>query len=353
MQLQPLHYLLNLQHFLVDAICLACIMGTVKSQFDITQERQAIVLALLIVLYNTLAFCTQWTTGLCCDILQNDRAVHPVYTLFLLAGADICHWSPIVGIILIGIGNSLFHVVGGRTIIRHFGSKAAPLGLFVAPGALGVYFGTIFHNCLWLYCITLLLNAIAIMKLQKGETESIPLTLEQSENETPHIKSQTAIVILVLFCVICRAASGSVSLPGKQFTAPWLWMPVAFVFLGKCLGGFLGDSIGICLVGTIALLLGTICLAFGHSHITFLVGQFLMNLLMPLSLYILTQILPNYPGLAFGIAASVLFPGSLVRLSGNPRLILMILSIGSILCFETACLLSQQINKTLKNTIQP
>ncbi|MBR4372644.1 MAG: hypothetical protein IKS92_16470, partial [Victivallales bacterium] len=85
-RLTILQYHLNFQHFLVDAICLACIMGSVRNQFDIAQENQAIALTLLIALYNTLAFCTQWTTGLCCDIFQNDRFFHPVYTILLLTG---------------------------------------------------------------------------------------------------------------------------------------------------------------------------------------------------------------------------------------------------------------------------
>lgn len=101
----------------------------------------------------------------------------------------------------------------------------------------------------------------------------------------------------------------------------------------------MGDRFGIWPTGTIALLIGTLCLAFGNSHITFLLGQFLMNLLMPLTLYILAQTLPNYPGLAFGIAASFLFPGSLVRLTWDPQLVLLILSSGSIFCFGTAWLL--------------
>ena len=141
-----LQYLLNFQHFLVDAICLACIMGTVSSQFDMEQEQQVIALTMLIALYNTLAFCTQWTTGLCCDILQNDKPVHVVYTVLILFGAVACRSTPVAGIILIGIGNSLFHVVGGRHIIRHHGAKAAPLGMFVAPGAFGVYFGMTFSS---------------------------------------------------------------------------------------------------------------------------------------------------------------------------------------------------------------
>lgn len=333
-----LHHLLNIQHFLVDAICLACIMDTVTSQFDIRQENQAIALTLLIVLYNTLAFCTQWTTGLCCDILQNDRSVHPVYTILLLAGTAVCLWSPVTGIILIGTGNSIFHVVGGRTIIRRYGAKAAPLGLFVAPGALGVYFGTAFSNCLWLYCLALLLNAIAIITLQKGDLEPIPQETKSSGNENI-AKTQAVIVSLVLLCVICRAASGSVPLAGGKFVVPWLWLPVTFVFLGKSAGGFLGDRFGIGLAGTIELLLGTLCLAFRQNHATFLAGQFLMNLLMPLTLYILAQTLPSYPGMAFGLAASVLYPGSLVRLTWNPRLVLLTLSAGSVLCFGAAWLL--------------
>ena len=142
--------------------------------------------------------------------------------------------------------------------------------------------------------------------------------------------------VMVLLCIICRAASGSVSLAGSKFPEYLGWLPVVFVFAGKTVGGYIGDRLGICLTGVLALLFGTL-MFFGEWNITFLLGQFLMNLLMALTLWLLVKVLPGFPGLAFGLAATVLYPGSLIRLTWNPLLVLIMLSCSSIFCFWAAC----------------
>ncbi|MBQ8995487.1 MAG: hypothetical protein IJ091_06695, partial [Oscillospiraceae bacterium] len=42
------------------------------------------------------------------------------------------------------------------------------------------------------------------------------------------------------------------------------------------------------------------------------IGQFALNLPMPVTLWMLYQCLPDAPGLSFGLAASALFPGTLI-----------------------------------------
>jgi len=43
-----------------------------------------------------------------------------------------------------------------------------------------------------------------------------------------------------------------------------------------------------------------------------LMGQFLLNLTMPVTLWLLYLAMPDSPGFAFGLAASALWPGTLV-----------------------------------------
>lgn len=325
---------LGIQHFLVDAVCLACVLGLAGVKLTGTSREDYIYLFFLIAMYNSLAFCTQWLTGLCCDIVSKDKTVHAVYAFCLVLGTILCIIENYyAGIFFLGLGNSLFHVVGGRYVINHSHGKAGPLGAFVAPGALGVYIGTVWAEGLLLFCGAMVLNMIFIVLKYPEENEIM------KKNENPLCVSRIILITaMVLLCIVCRAASGSVVLPGSKFPELFRWVPVLFVFAGKTLGGYIGDRMGIRLTGVFALLLGTF-MFFGEWNITFLLGQFLMNLLMALTLWVLVKVLPELPGLAFGLAAAVLYPGSLIRLTWDPILVLILLSCGSIFCFWFACYL--------------
>ena len=110
---------LGIQHFLVDAVCLACVLGLAEEKLT-GSRTDYIYLLFLIAIYNTLAFCTQWMTGWFCDEIRKDKYVHVFYTVCLIAGALLCIREQFYyGIVLLGIGNSFFHVVGGRFVILH------------------------------------------------------------------------------------------------------------------------------------------------------------------------------------------------------------------------------------------
>ena len=47
------------------------------------------------------------------------------------------------------------------------------------------------------------------------------------------------------------------------------------------------------------------------------ITEFIANLMMAITLYILVRLFPSSPGLMFGLAAAVLFPGSLMQMLPN------------------------------------
>ena len=115
----------SMAHFLVDGLCAATVYG------QIGQNR-----ALLLLLYNTLAFSTQCLVGLWADKMRRVRYLEAVSALLLVSGY-ILPVSVLIKIILIGAGNSGFHVAGGVMTLRESKGKAAKLGVFVSPGAIG------------------------------------------------------------------------------------------------------------------------------------------------------------------------------------------------------------------------
>ena len=121
----------SISHFLVDGVCLAALFGAARNGTDI---------AVAILVYNTLAFSTQVFTGWWVDRPGLARKLEPLSMLFVAAGYLLP--GPLMArVVLTGLGNSFFHVCGGCVTLRQSEGKAAPLGVFVAPGVLGVALG--------------------------------------------------------------------------------------------------------------------------------------------------------------------------------------------------------------------
>jgi len=89
------------------------------------------------------------------------------------------------------------------------------------------------------------------------------------------------------------------------------------VVLGKGLGGILADKFGWIQVAVGALVLSIPFLVFG-TNIPYLaiVGMFLFNITMPITLVAISNIFPGRPGFAFGLTCLALILGALPAFSG-------------------------------------
>ena len=103
---------------------------------------------------------------------------------------------------------------------------------------------------------------------------------------------------------------------------------------GKTAGGFILDKIkaGWLIVFSVVLA-GPLIAFFTHNVTLSIIGQFLINCSMPLTLIMLYRMLPDYPGFSFGLAASFLFPGMIIglRISLSNPIILLIFTINAAL----------------------
>ena len=64
--------------------------------------------------------------------------------------------------VLLGFGNSLFHVWGGKQVIVTYGNDMPALGLFVSTGALGLSLGVVFYSWFLLQAFLLVLCLLAV-----------------------------------------------------------------------------------------------------------------------------------------------------------------------------------------------
>lgn len=211
------------------------------------------------------------------------------------------------GLLVAGVGNAAFHVGAGAGVLRAAGGKLAPLGLFVATGALGVAFGKLLFAWPLITALALLLCATVLVRVERG-AKLLPAEFSMAASgPLPWV------LAAALLGVALRAAGGW-GLPQTGFSGPAaLLLPAVAAALGKALGGVLGDRLGALRIGLGALLLAVALLAvqplLGGAAV--LGAVFCLNITMPLALGVVASLLPGAPGLAFGLTTLALLLGTL------------------------------------------
>ena len=291
-------------HFFVDFACafflFRCIVGTPDSY-------------LCVLLYNFCAFAMQMPLGIIADKC-NRNVFFAILGCVLVGLAYGFVFIPIVAVIIIGIGNAMFHIGGGIDVLNISDKKLSALGVFVAPGAFGIYYGTMLGkgSDLSLILIPLaLIVAIALIfvsyKAQKG-TYPKNATFSLDGISSLHI----LIAVLCLFCVVFLR-----SFVGLELDFPWkssgFWgmTLICAVVFGKTIGGFVADQCGILKTSFVSLGIATILFLFPTIPLAGLTAVLLFNMTMPITLWVLAKIFPMAKGFAFGLLTFGLFLGFL------------------------------------------
>jgi FSR family fosmidomycin resistance protein-like MFS transporter len=296
----------SLAHLLVDGVCAATLFGRIGADDN---------LWLLILLYNTLAFSTQCVTGLFTDKMRNHQALESVAIFLIFLGFTLPVPS-LARVVFIGLGNSVFHVSAGAATLLEARGKAGPLGLFVAPGAVGLALGILWPAQLGGFLNTMMALcgvAIAALSARDGREAQAEAPVRPTAGPPPREGHVTLLVpVLLLLAVAVRAVGGAaVSFPWKTGAGLTL-LTAACVAGGKALGGLACDRLGPGKTALLSLPLAAFLIAFcADSMPLSLLGQLLLNLTMPVTLLLLYRAMPDAPGLSFGLAASALWPGTI------------------------------------------
>jgi FSR family fosmidomycin resistance protein-like MFS transporter len=301
----------GIAHFAVDMAC-AAILFTVLSRGIFKAE----ITAYLFLTYNLLAFGLQVFIGFLADMFKAPRAA-AMAGLIITGMAAVMLPFPIAAIVLAGIGNAFFHVGGGVISLNLTPQKATAPGIFVAPGALGLMAGTLLGKngdfSAWPFLLALAGLVIAVLMVKKPE-----MYRETQRQPVRQGAGAEIIIYLVLFVIAVRSLIGfTVQFPWKSGTELLVLLTMAAA-LGKGLGGFLADRFGwtrvaVCsLIVSIPLLnLGTGIPALGMA------GIFLFNITMPVTLAMVSNVLPGRPGTAFGLCCMALVFGTLPVFAGS------------------------------------
>ena len=292
-------------HAVIDGICAAVIFSILRNQIN-----GVIDFVSLIILYNALAFGLQIIFGFLADYYQSPRAVTLLGCILTGSSALVLFKFPIIAIILAGLGNALFHVGGGSISLNLTPEKATAPGIYVAPGAVGLFIGTLLGKTgqflVWPAILILAVLCILMFLIKKPE-----MNYDRRKIRNAEFNYFALILIFVFLSVAIRSLVGmAVAFPWKVNIDLLITLTIA-VTLGKGLGGILADKYGWIKIAVGALVLSIPFLIFG-AKIPFLgiVGMFLFNITMPITLVAISNILPGRPGLAFGITCLALIFGA-------------------------------------------
>ena len=314
--------LLSLLHFLVDGIC-AC--GVMMMSHQIASDTEAYV---MIALYNTLAFGTQPLTGHWVDKNSLCPRGLKLAAILLIAGALVSSISTsytifiaVLGAILLGMGNSFFHVYGGKYVAVISRNDIRALGVFVSTGAVGLAIGLGFSSQMLLVAFLLAFLVVSYLHLHNAYGQETNLMTMPSYKLTSELSLST-VPILFLSCLMLvvagRAFIGE-SVPSLHWGlhsmgAPWVMVMVSIIVMaGKAAGGFMFRWWGGRNVFSASMLLSGTTFLMCPWHDGFvLTTLFLINLSMPCTLYWAIKAVPGREGWSFGLLAMALLPGFLL-----------------------------------------
>ncbi len=274
----------------------------------------------LLLLYNFCAFALQMPLGIILDRLG--RNTYFAATGIILAFFSIIlKSSPVLMCIALGLGNALFHIGAGRDVLCLSRGKLSALGIFVSPGALGLFCGTMAATK-WIFAEAILFAALFIIVILLfvdvitafDDSKAKQLSKLHMEKIKPFL---SFLFLLCLFVVVIIR-----SYVGMTLAFPWksegnfaLYCVLALA-LGKAAGGILADRFGLRRVTVISLCLAAILFAFYKTPAFGLIAVFLFNMTMPITLGAVVRLLPKSPGFGFGLLTFGLFIGALPLLLG-------------------------------------
>ena len=312
-------------HFVVDFACVSTMLCAVSRVLGESGQGSMEVVALSILLYDIVAFTLQLPIGIALD--QLDKNSYAALLSYALVGAGvILSLVPIAllewpAILLLAIGNALFHSAGGLSVLNISQKHAGPSGIFIATGAVGVFLGTFsaqYGRLQVAFSLLVLLFLCASITRVVQKVNKKYWNIHNAPFAIPEFSSRTLLAIFLLcFVVALRSYTGIV------MAFPWksemllLALSILGVFAGKALGGMVADRIGFRTTAIFSLIASaTLFVPSWEMPLMGLLAVFFFNFTMAITLASLSNILHEAKGTAFGLASFSLAIGALPALLG-------------------------------------
>ena len=312
-----------LLHFLVDGLCLCSLYLLMNASFEMLHFFG------FFVIYNVLAFLTQPLTGWWADRMEQRHWLLLLSVAFLTLGvltvsllnAPLSANYPVIAVvasIFLGMGNSLFHVWGGKQVAIRTNNDIRALGVFVSTGAFGLAVSMVFFSWTILFTFLMLICLFSLLYLRletKGELiKESASRFDHPSSFIPH-PSSLILLLLIMAFVMLRSFMGSSFSSGLGKTGTLILLVGFCGMLGKMAGGWVARWMGNAGTFVVALLVAVGCWLLGGTRQAIpLVGLLAINCTMPVTLYWANGLLKGREGLAFGLLAAALIPGYLLSM---------------------------------------
>ena len=312
-------------HFVVDFACVSTMLCAVSRVLGESGQGSLELVALSILLYDVVAFAFQLPVGIALDKLDKNSSA-AMLSYALVGGGVLLSLVPValfewLAVLLLAVGNALFHCAGGLCVLNISQKHAGPSGIFIATGAVGVFLGTFsaqYGRLQVAFSLLVLLFLCASITRVVQKVNKKYWNIHNAPFAIPELSSRTLLAIALLcFVVALRSYTGMI------MAFPWksemllLVLSILGVFAGKALGGVVADRIGFRTTAIFSLIVAaTLFVPSWEIPVMGLLGVFFFNFTMSITLASLANILPNAKGTAFGLASFSLAVGALPALAG-------------------------------------
>lgn len=292
-------------HFLVD---LSCAFLILRYAYNGQSEN--------ILLYNFCAFALQMPIGILLDRFGGGHRMASLGCGLILISYFTAFGSLFTpAAVLSGVGNALFHAGGGVYVLDKFEDSTA-LGIFVSPGAIGLYLGTLWANGGEVSCVFPLLamavSAAVIFAapyIFKSDSKSGE---PASEFFTAKTDSRAVFAAILFFTVVIIRSFGGFALQLEwKTTASAAFAAVLAAAMGKALGGFASDCLGKKSAAAVSLCGAALLYLLSDKMVFGLAAVLLFNMSMPMTLRGAADIFRGGRGFSFGLLTFALFLGFL------------------------------------------
>ena len=311
--------LCTLMHFLVDGLCICCL-------YLLMTPTDGMQVVKVFAIYNILAFLTQPLTGYWADRIKDRHWIllgaALLLTAAVLAASLVVNLQLTVPValwgvaVLLGLGNSLFHVWGGKQTAMMTGNDIRALGVFVSSGAFGLAVGGVFCSwpLLFAFLIVLCLSAVCCLRME-GMSDAHHEEMKVVGSRYFSKTEMCLFIIAIMAFVMGRSLIGETFVAGITKNSAVILLIGAVSMLGKMAGGWIAKAMGIVSALILMLMAVIACFLWGDSQMpVLLAGLFFINCTMPITLYWANVVLKGREGLAFGLLAAALMPGFLLSL---------------------------------------
>jgi MFS transporter, FSR family, fosmidomycin resistance protein len=312
--------LFGIAHAVVDAATVTAVLRTSHARSLSPEAGFAVVVG-----YDLFAFGSQVILG-----WLTDRYTTPKYAILVGLGLTLLSLglypmnAPLT-VACAGIGNALFHLGAGATVLRGGLERAAPAGVFVAPGALGLAFGMAYGarpkpGPIW-PLVVLVTIALVAVTFYRGLSVSKSPKFDRIAPAPCSWNGPAQLAIgLLLLSIVVRSLVGFSAARGYARTELLVLGIPLCAFFGKLLGGIVADRLGWLETSGAALLLSIPLIALAPAVPWLLCGLLLFQMTMPVTLTAVARLLPDRLATAFGWTCLALIVGALPTMfpAGSP-----------------------------------